>query len=391
MPRIRLMFTAILMTIMFHPGLAFAGELTIGLILVGPHDDKGYSQAQYEGARYVEANLSGTRLIFLDEFNPTDRPDLTVAQVAADMISKGAGLIIAGSDDMKDGVIEAAAKHPDTTFIHISGDSVWTGEAPANLGNLFGRMHYSKMMAGFTAAMTTDTGKIAVLGPLVNDETRRMVDSAYLGAAHAWTVVRGKDIRDLRFKVRWIGFWFNIPGLTADPLAVANSLFDSGYDVIISGIDTPEAVSVARQRREQGARVFALPYNYEKACLDQGEACLGVPYFNWGPSFLRIARQVQTGTYKSCFEWDSPYWADINDHNKSTIGFRPGPGMSPATRAKLNTFTRQLGTGEVDLFTGPLAYQDGSLFLKKGMKATDRQVWYMPQLLKGMEGPSHAE
>jgi len=365
-----------------------AKPLTVGLILVGPYNDRGYSQAQYEGGKYIEANMPGAKLIYLDKVNPADRPGLTIPQVVDDLIDKGADLIIAGSDDMKDGVLEAAAQHPDKTFLHVSGDTAWDGDGPANLGNLFARMEYTKMMAGFTAAMTSETGKIAFLGPLVNEETRRLVASAYLGAAHAWTNVRGKDIKDLSFNVKWIGFWFNIPGVTADPSQVAGSFFDSGYDVIISGIDTPEAVTVARQRREMGKNVFALPYDYEKACEGQGDYCLGVPYFNWGPGFLRIANQVQAGTYKAAFEWDAPYWADINAPDKSPIGFMPGKGMSADTKAKLDKFVAQMGSGELDLFTGPLNYQDGSVFLKAGEKATDKQIWYLHQLLEGIEGLS---
>jgi len=365
--------------------------LTVGLILVGPYNDKGYSQAQYEGGKYVEANMPGAKLVYLDKVNPADRPGLTIPQVVDDLIEKGADLILAGSDDMKDGILEAAAQHPDKTFIHISGDAVWAGKAPANLGNIFSRMEYAKMMAGFTAAMTTKTGKIGVVGPLVNEETRRLVAAGYLGAVHAWTKVRGRDIKDLTFHVKWIGFWFNIPGVTADPTQVAGSLFDSGCDVLISGIDTPEVVTVAKQRRAMGKDVWALPYDFKNACQGQGDSCLGVPYFNWGPTFMRLAKQVKDGTYTSTFEWDAPYWADINDENRSVVGFMSGPGMTPTVKTKLNEFITELGSGKLNLFVGPLNYQDGTPFLKTGEKATDKQIWYMHQMLEGMEGISSAK
>ncbi|ADU63680.1 MAG: BMP family ABC transporter substrate-binding protein [Pseudodesulfovibrio sp.] len=381
----------VILTVLLSAGLAAAKDFTIGLILVGPYNDKGYSQAQFDGGKYVEAKMPGAKMIYLDKVNPADRPGLTIPQVVDDLIEKGADLIIAGSDDMKDGILEAAAMHPDKTFVHVSGDATWGGNGPANLGNLFGRMEYPKMMAGFTAAMTTQTGKIGFLGPLINEETRRLVASAYLGAAHAWTTVRGKDIKDLSFNVKWIGFWFNIPGVTADPTQVAGSFYDSGCDVIISGIDTPEAVTVARQKSGQGKNVFAIPYDYEKACEGQGAICLGVPYFNWGPGFLRIAKQVQDGTYKPAFEWEAPHWANINDHDKSPVGFMPGEGMTAQTQAKLDEFVARMGSGQLDLFTGPLNYQDGSVFLKPGEKATDKQIWYMEQLLEGMTGLSSAK
>ena len=45
-------------------------------------------------------------------------------------------------------------------------------------------------------------------------------------------------------------------------------------------------------------------------------------------------------------------------------------------------------TGGLNLFVGPLNLQDGKAYLKEGEKATDQQIWYLPQLLEGMEGQS---
>ena len=380
-----------LLAILLCPSLAAAKDLTIGLILVGPYNDKGYSQAQYEGGKYVEEKLPGAKLIYLDKVNPADRPGLTIPQVVDDLVEKGADLIIAGSDDMKDGIREAASLHPDKVFIHVSGDDVLTGKAPANLGNMFSRMEYAKMMAGFSAALTTKTGKIAYLGPLINEETRRLAASAFLGARYAWTKVLGKKAEDLQFKVSWIGFWFNIPGVTTDPAQVAGSIFDGGYDVVISGIDTPEALTVARQKRDQGRDAWAIPYDYVKACEGQGATCIGVPYFNWGPSFLRQAKAVQDGSWKQDFQWDAPAWADINDHDKSPVGFMTGEGLSAENKARLDAFVADLGAHKVNLFAGPLNYQDGTPFLKDGAAASDEQVWSLQQLLQGMEGQSSAK
>ncbi len=48
--------------------------LVFGLLLVGPANDKGYRQAQYEGGRSVEAHLPGARMLYLDKVNrPTVR------------------------------------------------------------------------------------------------------------------------------------------------------------------------------------------------------------------------------------------------------------------------------------------------------------------------------
>ena len=130
-------------------------------------------------------------MISLDTVNPADRPETSVEQVVDDMVSQGAQLVFATSDDMKDGILAAAAAHPEVPMIWSSGDSAWQEGQDyradlTNLGNVMGRMEYGKMIAGCAAALTTQTGQIGYLGPLINDETRRLVNSAYLGARHCW-------------------------------------------------------------------------------------------------------------------------------------------------------------------------------------------------------------
>ena len=96
-------------------GLAPAAEKpnVFGLLLVGPYNDRGWSQAHYEGGKYVEKMVPGSKMIYIDKVNPADRQGVTIPQLVDDMVEKGAKLIIANSDDMKDGTREAAAMHPE--------------------------------------------------------------------------------------------------------------------------------------------------------------------------------------------------------------------------------------------------------------------------------------
>ncbi len=359
-----------------------------GMLLVGPYNDRGWSQAHYDAGLYVEQKLPGVKMLYLDKVNPADRPGLTLPQLVDDLVAKGASLIIANSDDMKDGIREAARQHPETTFIHVSGDDVLTKRASSNLGNVMGRMEYGKMMAGFVAALTTQTGKIGYLGPLINEETRRLAASSYLGAAYGWEKVRGKPLDELKFKVTWIGFWFNIPGVTADPSQVANRFYDGGYDVVISGIDTTEALVVAMQKLRAGRQVWAIPYDYKGACRGADQVCLGVPYFNWGPAYLENVKAVRDGRWQQAWEWNGPDWSDINNEDTSAVGFINGPALSPDAAAGLERFVQGLAAGKINVFQGPLFYQDGTPFLLAGETATDAKIWYMAQLLRGMEGAS---
>jgi simple sugar transport system substrate-binding protein len=251
-----------------------------------------------------------------------------------------------------------------------------------------GRMEDMKAIAGCAAALQTETGKIGYLGPLINFETRRLAASAYLGARYCYENVRGMNPDDLEFTVTWIGFWFNIPGVTLDPTEVTNNFFDSGVDVVLSGIDTTEGIDVSGQQAAQGAAVWSVPYDFEGACDNAPDICLGVPYFNWGPAYLDTATKVGAGTWTQSWDWNPPYWADLTDNTMTPVGWVNGPGMPAESQALLDEFIASLASEEVNVWTGPISLQDGSEYIPAGNVASDDQIWYLPQLLLGMIGPS---
>jgi simple sugar transport system substrate-binding protein len=366
--------------------------LSVGLLLVGPANDAGWSQAHFDSMAYVQEKLPGTELLYLENvYTGSTAHTMTPSELAADMAAKGAKVVIFNSDDQKDHAIKFAQENPDIFVIHASGDTAWKEgknyvDLP-NLKNIMGRMEYGKMIAGCAAALTSQTGKIGFLGPLINDETRRFAASSYLGAKYCWENYLGKDPAELEFKVTWIGFWFNIPGVTLDPTQVADDFFNTGYDVIISSIDTTEALTEAKKFAAEGKQVWAVPYDYAGACAGADDVCLGVEYFNWGPAYVAAIQSAMDGTWASTFELVGPDWADINNRDTSAVGFNKGAALSTANSAFIDQFIAELGAG-LNLWTGPINLQDGTAFLADGEVGTDLQVWYLPQLLEGMEGQS---
>ena len=365
-----------------------AEELPFGMVLVGPKNDHGWSQAHYDGGLYVEENLDGARLIAFESLNPADKPEATLEGVVDDMVADGAKLIFTTSDEFEEDTLGVAEKHEDITFINISGDDALTGEAPDNLGNIMGRMPDMKAIAGCAAALATDSGKIGYLGPLINHETRRLASSAYLGARYCYENFRGMNPDDLEFIVTWIGFWFNIPGVTLDPTEVTNSFIDGGADVVLSGIDTTEGIDVAGQRADQGDAVWSVPYDFEAACDNAPDICLGVPYFNWGPTYLETAQAVADGSWEQSWDWNPPHWDDLTDNSVTPVGWVHGPGLTSDWQSDLDEFIDGLASGDVNVWTGPINLQDGSEYISSGSEAEDDEIWYLPQLLQGMEGPS---
>ena len=138
---------------------------------------------------------------------------------------------------------------------------------------------------------------------------------------------------------------------------------------------------------DAGKDAFALAYDYKDNCNVALDICLGVPYFNWGPAYLATFKTAIDGTWTEGFQWNSPDWADINNPDTSAIGFSKGNGLSADAATKLDGFIAELAGG-LNLWSGPINLQDGTVYLADGVAATDLQIWYLPQLLEGMEGQS---
>ena len=367
---------------------AAAEPLTFGMILVGPRNDRGWSQAHADGGQYVLDNVPGSEMILFESLNAADKPEATVEGVVDDMVAAGATLVFTTSDEFEEDTLAVAEKYPDVTFINVSGDDAKTGEAPPNLGNVMGRMEDMKAVAGCAAALATQTGNIGYLGPLINFETRRLTAAAYLGAKYCYENYRGMDPAEMGFAVNWIGFWFNIPGVTLDPTEVVTNFIDTGTDVILSGIDTTEAIDISGQRAAQGDPVLAIPYDYLTACDNAPDVCLGVPFFSWGPSYLDIVTSVSNGTWEQSWDWLSADWENLADPTLTNVGWVDGPALTDDMKAQLDEFIAGLASGEINVWAGPINLQDGTAYIAEGAVATDDEIWYLPQLLEGMTGSS---
>ena len=384
--------------VLFSPAQA-QEEFIFGVVLVGPRNDGGWSQSHFEAAEYVEANLPGARKIVFESLNPADSPGVTLLDVVADMVDDGAKVIFTTSDSFEEDTNIVAEAFPDVVFINITGSNVLEG-APANVGNFNGMMEAPRLLAGCAAALTTETGSIGYLGALINPETRRLAASSFLGARYCYENYRGLDPDALKFEIVWIGFWFNIPGVTLDPTEVATEFLNGGADVIISGIDTTESIAVAGQFAAQGQRTFAIPYGNAAGCSEAPNACIGVAYYNWGPAYLATALEVQAGTWEQTWDWLEPVWEEISPEgfytgaDTSIIGYLNGAGFPEERLPDLINFAEKMAEfmnsteDEIFLWTGPLNYQDGSVLAEDGEPVELLDIWFLPQLLEGMLGAS---
>jgi simple sugar transport system substrate-binding protein len=384
------------------PALA-QDEFVFGIILVGPKNDRGWSQAHYEAGLKIEETIPGTKFLFYESLNPVDSPEATLLSVSTDLADQGAKVIFTTSDEFEEDTDIVAAQLPEVVFINSTGSSALEGKAPPNVGNVNAMYEWPRAISGCAAALATQTGKLGYLGPLINFETRRHAVATYLGAKYCWENMRSMAAADLEFTVTWIGFWFNIPGVTLDPTAEANTFFDNGADVVISGIDTTEALVVAGQRSQQGETVFAMSQDNPAGCTEAPDVCIGGPYYNWYPGYAKIVQEVRDGTWTQSWDWLPPDWSDINNPDTSPTGFTVGEALTDEQQAQLDEFITAMAAYATDpmnqstfwLWQGPLNFQDGTVLVNEGESVVPVakldggvSIWYLPQLLEGMTGAS---
>jgi basic membrane protein A len=325
------------------------GKFNVAAVLIGPHDDGGWSQAHYEGLVYVEKNVPNVHVAYIE--NVPEGADSE--QVFRSLARKGFNLILGTSFGFMDPMATVAEEFPDQTFIHISGYKTNN----KNFGNLFGAMEDMKYLAGMVAgsrAKMDGNPKLGYMATFPIPEELRLGNAFMLGAK--------KTCPECTMDVRWINTWH-------DPVAekdAAASLFDAGAQVVLTGADTPAVADVAQEKGKWG-----ITYDYIGSC--KVERCLTTIYWNWGPIYAKIAQGIQDKTYKVGSEY-----FDADSGSLGLYGFMEGQQLTkgesdlPAADLQLvrDTLAKMLA-GEFtrfDVFAGPIKDNKGNVVLSEGAK-----------------------
>ena len=323
------------------------GKFNVAMVLIGPHDDGGWSQAHYEGLVYIEENVPNVHTAYIE--NVPEGADSE--QVFRSLSRKGFNLIFGTSFGFGDPMEVVAGEFPDTMFIHLTGiKSNFT-----NFGNLMGAMEDMKYLAGMLAgARAKEDGntKLGYMATFPIPEEIRLGNAIALGMK--------KTCPECTLDVRWINTWH-------DPIIekeAAASLFDAGAQVVFTGADTPAVADVAQEKGKWG-----VTYDWYGSC--KVDACLTAPYWVWGPIYSGITEKVIAGTYVPGYDY-----FDAETGALGLFGFMDGqelqPGVAdldPEVIAMVKDTLAQMLAGEFtrfDVFTGPINDNQGNVVLPAG-------------------------
>jgi basic membrane protein A len=323
------------------------GKFNIGMVLIGPHDDGGWSQAHYEALLYVEDHIDNSHVAYIE--NVPEGADSE--QIFRSLARKGFDLILGTSFGYMDPMEVVAGEFPESMFIHLTGIKSNT----ENFGNLMGAMEDMKYLAGMLAgarAKLDGNPKLGYMATFPIPEEIRLGNAIALGMK--------KTCPECTMDVRWLNTWH-------DPIIekeAAASLFDAGAQVVFTGADTPAVADVAQEKGKWG-----ITYDWYGSC--KVDACLTAPYWLWGPEYTRIAQGVIDGTYVP--GWD---YFDAETGALGLFGFmegqEPQPGVAELDQAvidEVRSILSQMLAGEFtrfDVFSGPILDNQGNIVVPEG-------------------------
>ena len=343
-----------------------AGKFNVAMVLIGPHDDGGWSQAHYEGLQYICQHVANSHVAYI-ELVPEGADS---EQVFRSLSRKGFNFIIGTSFGYMDPMATVAEEFPDITYLHLTGYK----SNGKNFGNFFGAMEDFKYLAGMIAgsrAKKDGNPKIGYMATFPIPEELRLGNAIMLGVK--------KTCPECTMDIRFINTWHD-PVKEKDAAA---SLFDAGADVVFTGADTGAVADAAQEKGK-----WAVTYDHPASC--KVERCLTAPYWIWGPEYARIAEQVQAKTYKAGYEY-----FDADSKAMGLLGFMAGEtptkGVAELPAADLtmvkDTLAKMLAGqfGRFDTFAGPIKDNTGKDILAAGAKLVQSDLDQFPPGAPGNE------
>ena len=327
-----------------------ADKLKACWVYTGPIGDFGYSYQHDQGRLEVEKALGDkVETAYLE--NVSEGPD---ADRAFERLAReGCKLIFGTSFGFMDAEVKVAKKFPKVLFEHATGYK--SGD---NLGLYNARFYEGRYVLGQIAAKESKSGVAGYIVSFPIPEVVMGINSFMLGA---------QSINpNFKAKIVWVNSWFD-PGKEAD---AAKALFDQGADIIVQHTDSTAALQVAEERKLHGfgqsSDMIKFAPNAQLTSLTD----------EWGPYYISRVQAAIDGTWKP-----DNVWLGIKD---GAVKLAPYTNMPDDVKALAEATEKKIAGGW-NPFTGPIAKQDGSAWLKDGEVADDGTLLGMNFYVKGVD------
>ncbi len=328
-------------------------DITVGFVFVGPINDGGYSESHDRARLKLERELK-VKTVYR-ELVPEN---YSVKKAVKAMIDEGANIIFLTSKGYEDYVLDLADEYKDVKFFQCGSTIV--GE---NISSYFAKIYQAMYLAGIVAGSKTKTGKIGYVASKAVPEVIRGINAFTLGV---------KSVnKEAVVELAWTDAWYDLEKESA----AAQTLIDSGADVITMHQHTDEVVQVAKRNR-----VNAIGYNTDMSDIS-ADFVLSSVYCDWSVYYIDQVEKILSKSYEPSF-----WWGDI-----STGVFDLAPlneKVSKDTASKIEQLREGMVRRRTAVFTGPIYDNKGELILNQGEEFMEDELLGMSFFVDGVESIS---
>ena len=327
--------------------------LKIAFAYLGPAGDHGWTYAHDNARKEIEKTF-GDKIQVSTVENVPESAD--AERVFRDMATQGNKLIFGTSFGYMEPMLKVAADFKDAKFEHATGF-----KQTDNLRSYDSRSYMTAYLVGIIAGKMSKSNVIGVVGSIPVPEVIRNIDSYTLGAQSVNPKVK--------VKVVWVNEWFNPPKETEG----AQSLIDGGADVLLQNTDSSAVLQTAEKNGKYA-------FGWDSDMTSYGpKAHLASAVNNWGPYYIKTAKDVIAGTWKPGRTW----WGV----KEGAIDLVSISDKVPADlKAKVDTVKAGLKDGSFSIWKGPISDNAGKEVLAKDAVADDAFLGGIKFFVKGVEG-----
>lgn len=321
-------------------------------VYVGPIGDFGYSYQHHQGLLQAKEKFGDElETAYLESVQEGADAERAIERLAR----TGCNIIFATSFGFMDATNKVAGRFPDIKFEHATG---YKREHP-NVSTYNSRFYEGRYVQGVIAAKMSKAGMAGYIASFPIPEVVMGINAFMLGAQSVNP--------DFKVKVVWANTWFDA-GKEAD---AAKALIDQGVDIITQHTDSTAPMQVATER---GIKAFGQASDMIKF---GPQTQLTSIVDDWGPYYIERIQAVIDGSWKQ-----QDVWGGMKEGH---VVMAPYANMPDDVKKLAEETEAKIKSGEFKPFTGPIAKQDGSEWLKAGETADDGTLLGMNFYVKGVD------
>lgn len=316
------------------------GQVTVGCVLFGKRDDRGWNESHYTG-------IFGACRAHDCAFEVREGVAETGAAVSAavkELVGRGANVIFLTSFGYGTYMDEIARKYPRVAFFGISGSG-----AAKNATTYYSRLYQARYLSGIVAGAESRTGVLGYVAAMPISETHRDINAFAMG-------MRVANPR-ARLIVRFTGSWDD----EATERESVSLLQQKGADVITYHEDKPYAVEEAE---EWGLMSIGYDAVYEK----YSDRFLTAAVNDWNVLYEKVLGDYLSG--RSNFS--TGYWLGLEE---GAVALHPLSPLVSEKASRLVARERERMENDSSVFSGVIYDNQGILRCGDGERISDQEIF----------------